>query len=358
MKKYWTLFRDKWQTDIWQPFKKDIKRREFWLVLIMDLLTRLKKLTILIGNLFICLVGLYLLLNALDKVPEVEQKVVMSLVIFFINIIPLIWIFKMMIALFHGEYKKIFTNMVKMILYLLFASIITLEVDSLGSFSKRIRLILENHDVFWINVFLIFIICRIVEKFLFERAAEQINYNIFSNPFKFSVDYGKYYGLFNDKSIELEIIKEVEKDIEGEKHIRYSPYEKLILKSKYGGISRTIYRSYCDRVDHIKEAKISESKPEEIATCCQNNKDNEGKYVFNSILDFDEKNNLIKYDKKRMSQLCDESIREVYVSPFEKLWSDKDNYDYFYSTYSDDKQPIQTCGIALSEEENTQLSRL
>ncbi|NBA63205.1 hypothetical protein [Enterococcus mundtii] len=78
-------------------------------------------------------------------------------------------------------------------------------------------------------------------------------------------------------------------------------------------------------------------------------------YIYPDYSFFDKEQWLLRYDNDRMEFLCSENYSEYFVSPFQEIFIWQKNKEYIYTTFNRDKQPIETCGICLTEVQQKQL---
>ncbi|HFX3760012.1 hypothetical protein [Enterococcus sp. DIV1368e] len=81
-------------------------------------------------------------------------------------------------------------------------------------------------------------------------------------------------------------------------------------------------------------------------------------YIYSKYLFFDKKKLLLRYDNNQMKLLCSEKYHEYYVSPFQKVFVDQKDYEYIYTTFTNDKHPVQTCGIYLNKIQEERLTQI
>lgn len=81
-------------------------------------------------------------------------------------------------------------------------------------------------------------------------------------------------------------------------------------------------------------------------------------FIFSDYELFDKERNLLMYPLLQMDQLCLTELGEYYVSPFSKFYKDENDREYFYTTFSVDYQPIQTCGVLLTPVQVSQLTTI
>lgn len=73
-------------------------------------------------------------------------------------------------------------------------------------------------------------------------------------------------------------------------------------------------------------------------------------YIFSNYRYIDQNKNILEYDEEIMNLLCSIEYEEYYVSPFQKINYQDGHVEYIFTTYTKDKEVVQTCGIGLTQE--------